>query len=368
MIACPAAAKSKWVRDEVAWWLANRPVKRMLIAWTDGDLTWEDHDFDWTRTGAVPRELSGKFASEPIWADLRSLRPRTSAAAKLQLGDLVADFAAPIRGMDKDDLVGEHITQRRRTRFTVVAAVAALTALAVAASAFAVDANHQAAQARAGQRAAVHQSHLAQSDEVAAEAMSLFSANVPLAMLLSLQAYERAPTLPARSALIEAAGQPLSDLLAEGSIVDTVAFSPDGHTLAVGDYGGHVGLWDTSSGQRTASLAEGSPVDGVAFSQTLTVGDAGGDAVLWDAGDGQRTATLAEGAPVDGVAFSRDGQTLAIGDLNGDVALLRQSLWHLTGGFLSGLICGEVRENMTRAQWAANAPGQPYQRTCSAYP
>ncbi|MGD0069352.1 MAG: TIR domain-containing protein, partial [Streptosporangiaceae bacterium] len=102
---------------------------------------------------------------------------------------------------------------------------------------------------------AVSQSDAAQSQEMAAEATNLFSANVPLAMLLSLQAYERAQTLQARSALIEAAGQPLRDLLAEGSQVSSVAFSPNGHTLAVGDNGGDVGLWDTTSGRRTATLA-----------------------------------------------------------------------------------------------------------------
>jgi hypothetical protein len=66
-------------------------------------------------------------------------------------------------------------------------------------------------------------------------------------------------------------------------------------------------------------------------------------------------------------AFSPDGQTLAIGDLNGNIALLRQSLWDLPGGFLSRLVCGEVRMNMTQVQWMANAPGQSYQKTCSAY-
>ena len=118
--------------------------------------------------------------------------------------------------------------------------------------------------------------------------------------------------------------------MAEGGSVYSVAFSPDGSTLAIGDYGGHVGLWDTASRQRIA--------------------------------------TLAEGSFVYSVAFSPDGQTLAIGHLNGDVVLLRQSLFNLTGGFLSRLICGEVRSNMTQAQLAANAPGQPYQKTCSGYP
>ena len=78
--------------------------------------------------------------------------------------------------------------------------------------------------------------------------MNLLPADGPLAMLLGLQAYERAPTIQAESAVIQAAQQPLDDLLAEGNAVFSVAFSPDGRTLAVGDYGGDVGLWDVATG------------------------------------------------------------------------------------------------------------------------
>ncbi len=159
--------------------------------------------------------------------------------------------------------------------------------------------------------------------------------------------------------------------LPEGAPVTSVAFSPDGRTLAAGDTNGDIGLWDTASGRRTATLAEGGPVHAVTFSpdgQTLAAGDTGGNVGLWDTANGRRTASLGEGGPVYAVAFSPDGQTLAIGELNGNIALLRQSLWNLTGGFLSHLICGEVRANMTQAQWTANAPGQAYQKTCSAYP
>ena len=159
--------------------------------------------------------------------------------------------------------------------------------------------------------------------------------------------------------------------LVEVPPIASVAFSPDGRMLAVGDTGGDVSLWDTATGQRTATLAEGSPVHTVAFSadgRMLAVGDTGGDVSLWDTATGQRTAILAEGGPIYTVALSSNGQMLAIGGLNGDVALLRQSLWDLTGGFLSRLVCNEVRRNMTQAQWTANAPGQIYQKTCSAYP
>jgi len=45
--------------------------------------------------------------------------------------------------------------------------------------------------------------------------------------------------------------------------------------------------------------------------------------------------------------------------------LLRQDLTDLNERFFMHLICEKVRENITPAQWAQYAPGQPYQRTCS---
>ena len=134
--------------------------------------------------------------------------------------------------------------------------------------------------------------------------------------------------------------------------VHSVAFSPDGRTLAAGDderqsacgtpppaskpppwpkaapstawrsartagrsrpaTRRRVGLWDTATGRQTATLAEGRPVDSVAFSpdgQTLAAGDINGDVGLWDTATGRRTATLGRGSPVFSVAFSPDGQT-----------------------------------------------------------
>ena len=121
--------------------------------------------------------------------------------------------------------------------------------------------------------------------------------------------------------------------LVDGSPVESVAFSPSGQTLAVGDQSGHVGLWDVASGQRTATLVDGSPVESVAFSpsgQTLAIGDQSGHVGLWDFASGQRSATLANGGTVDSVAFSPNGQTLAVGDSSGEV-----DLWDAVSGVLT---------------------------------
>ena len=83
----------------------------------------------------------------------------------------------------------------------------------------------------------------------------------------------------------------------------------------------------------------------------------------------QRLATLAQtSTSISSIAFSRDGQEVAAGGHNGTVTLFTQRPLNPNQGFLSQLICGEVRENITRRQWADNAPGIPYQKTCPAYP
>ena len=160
--------------------------------------------------------------------------------------------------------------------------------------------------------------------------------------------------------------------LDEGSPVNSVAFSPDGQTLAVGDRDGHISLWQVSSHQRTVTLPDGSNVGAVSFSPgglTLASGDALGDVNTWDLSTNQRLATLAKtGTSITSLAFSRDGQEVAAGGYNGTVTLLTQRTLNLNQGFLTQLICREVQGNITRAQWTNNAPGIPYQKICPAYP
>jgi WD40 repeat protein len=149
-----------------------------------------------------------------------------------------------------------------------------------------------------------------------------------------------------------------------------VAFSPDDKTLAAGTGSGSVTLWSTATWRQVSTLPIGASVDGVAFSPnggTLAVGDASGNLSLWDTSTRRRTSSVAEGSPVGSLAFNPNGQVLAIahGD---DAELLSQSPSSSPGGAAESLVCGEVRENLTQAEWAAAyAPGQPYQKTCPEY-
>jgi WD40 repeat protein len=115
-------------------------------------------------------------------------------------------------------------------------------------------------------------------------------------------------------------------------LVFSVAFSPDGQTLAVGALTESVWLWRVADGTLQDFLQTlDSPVHSVSFSPDGTLLAAGGKhgiVHLWRTADGARLHTLTgHKEPVCGVAFSPDGQMLASGSEDGTV-----QLWQVADG------------------------------------
>ena len=110
--------------------------------------------------------------------------------------------------------------------------------------------------------------------------------------------------------------------------IHSVAFSPDGHTVAAGvtnDDTGFIGAWDTATGQPTATLADAKslgrerslqPGRGTPWPPATTTATSSSG---MPTGPG-KTATLADGSTVESVAFKPDG-TAAAGDDNGHIIL-----------------------------------------------
>jgi WD40 repeat protein len=105
-----------------------------------------------------------------------------------------------------------------------------------------------------------------------------------------------------------------------------LAFSPDGKTLASGDFQGTVYLWDAATLELRAKWGgHHSPVVSLAFSpdgRTLASGSTGRTVKLWVVASGQVKTTLRghEGA-ITSVAFAPDGKWLASGSYDKTVRL-----------------------------------------------
>ena len=135
-------------------------------------------------------------------------------------------------------------------------------------------------------------------------------------------------------------GAPLT--LHSGAIY-SVAFSPNGKTLATGGDDGELRLWDGVTRSRISATLRGhtGAVYSVAFSpdgKTLASGSTDQTVRFWDVATHRQrgVALVGSGAGVESVAFSRDGKTLASGSGDGTVRLWDVATRRLIGAPLTG--------------------------------
>ena len=111
LLASPQSAQSQWVNQEVRHWLSQPRAERLLIVLTEGEIAWDQQAgrLDTERTNALPEALR-QFTEEPLWLDLRWARHSDQVSLQNPVfREVVADLSSVLRGIPKDQLIGEDV-------------------------------------------------------------------------------------------------------------------------------------------------------------------------------------------------------------------------------------------------------------------
>ena len=315
LLASPQAASSEWVNREIQHWTATKPAERILTIVTDGSWSWDNGQLKGT---AVPTALATAFTDEPRYLDLRWARTQVDLDLRnSRFRSALADLAAPMHGIPKDELEGEDIRQHRRTRRLTRAAFSVLTLLvviALVATSFAVRQRNEAQR----------QYRLATVGRLVAESQLLASKQYDRSLLLAAEA-RRLDDSPATTGALLGALEHSPHLVRflprRGGGVDAASTTPDGQSVAVVGRDGKLRLVDAATGHLIRQLPTGTNarIGTMSFSNDgalLALGAADGTVHIVDVARGRTTGAVvrdpnAPGQSISAVTFSADGSRLA---------------------------------------------------------
>jgi WD40 repeat protein len=316
LLASPDAAGSKWVAREIEHWCATKSATRIIIVVTAGTVVWDEmrSDFDWQQTTALPHNLSGRFATEPLWVDLSwATKSEEFSLRHLRFRDAIATIAAPLHGKSKEKLDGEDVRQHKKTWLVVRSVIVVLVLLvAIAFWQF---------------RVAEGRRRVGLSRQLAAQAATLLDDRYDRAVLLGAQAFRFSPTLEARNALFTAlaSAQHASTFLRQDGTINRLAFDAGGTLLIAG--GDDIVVWDVAAHAATQTIATKDSFGNrfslaLSPSEDLLIRSTHSGVVLWNVKTQRAVSERFDSAAgADSVAISADGRLVAFLDAKGSIQL-----------------------------------------------
>jgi WD40 repeat protein len=400
LLASREAADSSWVQDELSRWCEHLGrTNQLIVVLTKGEIaTRQSSDvktIDWSKTTALPRLLKHQLRTVPYYIDARSFSGENNLDLEHpKFKQLVNGIVARLRGVTPGEMSDEAVLQHRRnirTRNITGSILVGLFFCAVFALAFGIN-----RQLLANQQVKFHAQlqYAVDVGNIAQTYAGDLQKSTAKELLLSMSPSDKEPKendargiewyilwqliqpkLPhigskghddTRSVAFSPANK---NVLASGSfdgitihdispasrsyyIIDTakqvwsVAFSPDGSTLAAGGTDCSVTLWNIVERKKTATLMEPCPplnlppsitrnryVWSVAFSpsgRALATAHWDGMVRIWDTRSHRlQNEIKEEKRDVRAVAFSRDGKFLAAGGDEGRVNIYHSNSYSL---------------------------------------
>ena len=331
----PQAAESRWVNQEIGYWLEHRGSERLLLVLAGGRLQWDARRarFDPQLSDAAPSVLTepGALPTEPLHVDVSDQSQWDPRYPPLR--EKITEVAARIHGKPKEQLAQDDRREQRRERRLRNGAVGALAVLTIIAVVAAVIAVVQRGHAVNQEREAIRQRNQATALRLTSEAADVLAqqeSGGDARAFEELLAARGLSSNPDEGALLHAAAARAGTvrIIPTGSAVLGVAFSPDGSRIATAEDDASIRIWSSETGRLVNTLTGHlRRVTSVAFGpdgHRLLSGSNDSTVRLWDVDAGRQIGGPLSGhvGPVLSVAFSSDGHVLASA---GDDATVR--LW-----------------------------------------
>lgn len=402
LLASPEAAASPWVNKELEYFCGIHPPQAILIVLTDGTLSWDaaGSSYHPQLSSALPPALAGRFTEEPRHLDLRWAREETELDLRhSSFRSAVADLAAPMHHLAKDELEGEDVRRHRHTvRLArgVASVLVVLLALSLALGAVAEGqravAHHQAGLARRQADIARHQTDVARqqtgvarraattaaAQKLAAQASNLAHAGrTDLGLLLAVEANRLDPGRETRASLLSTlVDQPALQRELHGltGATTTPMFSPDGRTVAASSDTGETMVWDVQTGRplphqpKKTTNATGVAVAGFADSGRVVIvrsftpqnmGQVDG----WDVASGQHLTV-----PNGFAAAARNAPDILVESGTGDDTLVRVArVVNVRTGKELGHVSTSIANRLDSIYWAINDDGSRVSATSLSF-